>query len=451
MNTSVSQRPLEANIPPAVWLGLGLLALAFIYLWILPLVRPRGDFLWGYYRLKDILLGFPVALATLFATVVLATPAKHRKALSLRLASVFISVVAVVFLCDAVYAFILQGALRPNFWLDQAHIPRAYSEADSELGFVRKPLVVWRGSIPELNRSVEYRTDENGFRNPTGLKRADIVFLGDSFTEGGHISEEQSFPQRIAKASGLTSVNLGRGAYGPQQELIVLKRYGFAYQPRVVVWQLFEGNDLTDANIFAGWKKNPQQSISLSQRYFNNSFLAKWLGKTRLDPDVTLVTFRYRDGRTQRTALLYAYEPSQPANIPVGFAETMQALEEGQRLCQSRGIELIVVFIPTMVRVMEPDISFDRVEDQLRYLPEGVRDVDNDFSARTERYCAQIGCSFLDGFAALRKAAAIDNNQLYIIGDEHLDTRGHEVISQLVVDWLHSRNLIKPITGTTGQ
>ncbi len=129
----------------------------------------------------------------------------------------------------------------------------------------------------------------------------------------------------------------------------------------------------------------------------------------------------------------------------------MQALEEGQRLCQSRGIQLIVVFVPTMVRVMEPDISFDRVEDQLRYLPEGVRDVDNDFSGRTERYCAQIGCSFLDGFAALRKAAASDNNQLYIIGDEHLDTRGHEVISQLVVEWLRSRNLIKPITGTTGQ
>ena len=203
MNTSVSQRPLEANIPPAVWLGLGLLTMAFIYLCILPLFRPRGDFLWGYYRLKDIMLGAPVALATLFATVVLVSPPKHRKPLALRLASVFISRGAVVFLCDAVYAFILQGALRPNFWLDQAHIPRAYSEADSELGFVRKPLVVWRGSLPELNRSVEYRTDENGFRNPTGLKRADIVFLGDSFTEGGHIGEEQSFPQRIAKSSGL--------------------------------------------------------------------------------------------------------------------------------------------------------------------------------------------------------------------------------------------------------
>ena len=183
------------------------------------------------------------------------------------------------------------------------------------------------------------------------------------------------FRNVIAKSSGLTSVNLGRGAYGPQQELIVLKRYGLAYQPRVVVWQLFEGNDLTDANIFADWKKNPEQSISLSERYFSNSFLAQWLSKTRFkDPDVPWLHCGI--AMEQHKGLLFstAYEPSQPANIPVGFAETMQAIEEGQRLCQSRGIQLIVVLVPTMVRVLEPDISFDRVEDQLRYLPEGVRD-----------------------------------------------------------------------------
>ena len=54
-------------------------------------------------------------------------------------------------------------------------------------------------------------------------------------------------------------INLARGAYGPQQELIVLKRYGLAYEPRFVVWQLFEGNDLVDAEAFAEWKKNPEQ------------------------------------------------------------------------------------------------------------------------------------------------------------------------------------------------
>jgi hypothetical protein len=55
-------------------------------------------------------------------------------------------------------------------------------------------------------------------------------------------------------------VNLGRGAYGPQQELIVLKRYGLAYRPRVVIWQLFEGNDLADARQFSEWKARVRQA-----------------------------------------------------------------------------------------------------------------------------------------------------------------------------------------------
>lgn len=449
MSTSVTKRRLEfANIPLAAWLGLGLLAAAFCYLCILPLIRPRGDFLWGYYRLKDLMLGIPIALATLFAAVVLASPSKYRRPRALRLASVFISVVGVIFLCDIVYVFIVKGALRPDFWLDQAHIPRTYSAADGELGFVRKPGVSWRGYIPELNRSVEYRTDENGFRNPAGVKRADIVFIGDSFTEAGQVSDEQSFAQLVASASGLKAVNLGRGAYGPQQELIVLKRYGLAYQPRVVVWQLFEGNDLTDANIFAGWKKNPEQTASLRERYFNNSFLAQWLTKTRSrDRDVPLVTLRHRDGTTQKIALRYRYEPSQPADIPIGLTETIKAIEEGQRLCKSQGIQLVVVLVPTMVRVMEPNITFDRVEDQLRYLPEGVRGDKNDFSGRTEAFCLQSGCAFVDGFAALRQAAASNNRSPYIPGDEHLDTGGHEVIAHLIVDWLRSRKIIDPHTG----
>jgi hypothetical protein len=448
MNTYVNQRRLDlSNIPVAVWLGLALLATTFLYLCILPLFRPRGDFLWGYYRLKDLMLGIPVALAMLFATVVLASPAKHRRPLLMRLVSIFISVVGVVFLCDVVYVFIVLGASRPNFWLDQAHIPRMYSAADAELGFVRKPGVFWHGYIPELNRTVEYRTDENGFRNPPNLKRADIVFIGDSFTEAGQVSDEQSFPQRVAISTGLKAANLGRGAYGPQQELIVLKRYGLAYEPRVVVWQLFEGNDLTDASIFAGWKENPDQITSVRERYFQYSFLSQWLSKTRVrGRDVPLVTLRHRSGTTQRIALRYRYDPSQPAAVPIGLAETIRTIEEGQRLCQARGIQLMIVLVPTLVRVLEPDISFDRREDKLQYLPEEGRADKKDFSSRIEGLCSQIGCSFVDGFAALRQAAARDNGALYILGDEHLDTTGHEVIAQLVLEWLRSRNNINSQT-----
>lgn len=445
MNSSLAKRqPKFSQVSSQAWLGSALLAATFVYIWVLPLFRPRGDFLWGLYRLKDIYLGIPVGLATLCAMVVLVVPTRYRRPLALRLTTLCIFVVMLLFVCDFGYTLRVLRTSKANFWLRQAFIPEGYSAADNELGFVRKPSASWRGYIPGANRIVDYRTDENGFRNDFGVRRADIVFIGDSFTEAATVTQDETFVRRVAAASKLSAVNLGRGAYGPQQELIVLQRYGLAYHPRIVVWQLFEGNDLTDANIFAAWRKDPQQTTtSLKERYFNNSLISEWLSKTRLpDPGVPRVALRYLDGTAKQVVLRYEYDANQPARIPVGFAETMQAIEAGYRLCRSQGIQLEVLFVPTMVRVMEPYVTFRRAEDQVRYFPNGSRNDKTDFSGRTAEFCAQLGCPFLDTFVALRQAAATDNRNLYIPNDEHLDFRGHEIIAQTILEWLHSQAIV---------
>ncbi len=417
-----------------------LLVAFVIYIWIVPLFHPRGDFLWGHYRLKDIYLGIPIALAAICVIVVLVVPARYKRSLSLRLTTLAISTLIALAICDAGYAFGVMGIWQPDYWLDQAHISRRYSAADSELGFVRKPLVSWRGYVPDANRFVEYRSDENGFRNPPGQRRADVVFIGDSYTEAATVAEENTFVRRVAQSTGLSVVNLGRGAYGPQQELIVLKRYGLSYEPRVVVWQLFEGNDLLDAEVFATWLKNPHQvNTSLQQRYLDNSLLKQWLTNTRSQERVgPMVTLRYDDGTVRRVHPRYRYDPEQPASNSTGMTETRHAIEAGQRLCQSRGIQLLVVFIPTMVRVMAPEISFDRVEDQKLYLKERAGRDQKDFSATIEELCTRTGCAFADSFAAFRQAVANGNHDLYIPNDEHLDVGAHDVMAQITEAWLQS-------------
>lgn len=421
-----------------------LLAVAFLYVWILPVFRPRGEFLWGHYRLKDIYAGIPIALITLCVVLILAVPSRYRRSFALRLVTVVTTLLVVLAVCDAGYAFAVMGALHSNYWLDQGHIPRRYSAADPELGFVRRPFVSWKGYVPDADRIVQYRTDENGFRNAAGPRQADIVFIGDSFTEAATIAEQDTFVQRVAQATRMNVVNFGRGAYGPQQELLVLKRYGLAYRPRAVVWQLFEGNDLTDAEAFADWQMNPQRdSTSLKERYFNNSLLNEWLTNTRSrERGGPTVTLRYQDETVRRLSLRYRYQPEQPATIPLAMSETVKSIEAGQQLCQSQGIRLLVVSVPTMVRVMAPYISFDRVEDQLKYLPE-VRSDQKDFSGTLKEFCARTGCNFIDSFDGLRQAAANGHRNLYIPNDEHLDVAGNDVVAQLITAWLQSNNITR--------
>lgn len=423
--------------------GLVVIGLAFSYVWIVPLFRPRGELLGGYYSIKDIYLGIPVALAAVVALVLLLTPSRLRRAVSLRLVPVSVALLAVIFVSDAVYAIGLNGAWWSDFWLDQAHLSRKHSVPDPELGFVRKPWISWRGFAPDVDRIVIYRSDENGFRNPPGIQTADVVFVGDSFTEAATVEEEDTFVRKVGKETGLSVVNLGRGAYGPQQELIVLRRYGLAYKPKAIVWQLFEGNDLKDAAIFARWKSNPHvKTTSFRERYLANSLIKEL---TLRGPEVkwSRPTARLRDpdGSLKPTEVRYGFDPMEPARLPVAIEESKKAIEEGYRLCEEQGVKLIVVMIPTMLRVVEPYIVFDRAEDRDRYLPhQGSADLG--FSGELAKFCQELGCQYIDTFDKFRQLTDGGERGLYIPVDEHLDIRGHEVVTEMILQWLRAESII---------
>jgi GDSL-like Lipase/Acylhydrolase family len=438
--------PASGSLSWRSWIALALLWAASAYLWIWPLWRPRGIWLWEHYRFLDIYLGLPVALVTVCVTLVALMPARLRRPLALRLTAMCMTLIVSALAGDLIYSLVVMDAWRPNFWLDQAHITRRYSIGDPELGFVRKARIRWRrrtpGRTPDAERIVDYRTDEHGFRNPPGVSRADIVFIGDSYTEAGQVEEQETFVQRVAEGTGMTAVNLGRGAYGPQQELIVLERYGLRYQPRVVVWQMFEGNDLNDARTFAKWRRNPQPPTSpLHGRYFENSLLRLLLDGTAWKrSDAHQATLRYHDGLAQQVRIRYPDTPRQTEEKTLGFAETKNAIEAGYRLCQSRGIQLVIIYVPVMVRVMEPWLDFASAADRERYLTGDSLGTLLDFGNQLAAFCRQLGCPYLDLFPALRSRAVTDNRKLYIPIDEHLDIQGHEAVAEAVIEVLADIN-----------
>ena len=361
------------NKKAMVRLAAVLLWLTSAYFWILPLFRPRGPYGWGHFRFVDIYAGVPLVVASLCTTVYSIGPRHHR--LALRLACVFISSILTLFVLDLVYAFGFKGSYRKpvatDFWFEAIANPND-NLPDDELGFVRKPDILWQGRLSPEGRLLSYRTDENGFRNTPQIHQADIVFIGDSFTEGASVPEEDTFVQQLGKKVTHSVVNLGRGQYGPQQELIILRRYGLGYNPRVVVWQLFEGNDLSDATRFAEWRMTPVQTESLAQRYFWHSLITHWLDRTLPESVITPRKIQGTNGTIDSVYLDYSYLPDEPVREPLGFAETKSVIEAGYRLCESRGIKLVVVFVPIKVRVLSPYLVFNGQQDKERYLPGGV-------------------------------------------------------------------------------
>lgn len=94
-------------------------------------------------------------------------------------------------------------------------------------------------------------SDDIGFCNAPGIYDAaptiDLLTLGDSFTWCHAVRMADAWPIRLGEITGLRTYNLGKGGIGPFEYVQILKRFGIPKSPRVVVMNVYEGNDLRDA------------------------------------------------------------------------------------------------------------------------------------------------------------------------------------------------------------
>ena len=88
--------------------------------------------------------------------------------------------------------------------------------------------------------------DKNGCRNEQDFQKADIVVAGDSMVEGITVPTPQLMTSLLGRVEAKVVANLGQSAYGPQQELASLKRFGLPLHPQTVLWVFSEASDLGD-------------------------------------------------------------------------------------------------------------------------------------------------------------------------------------------------------------
>lgn len=303
---------------------------------------------------------------------------------------------------------------------------------------------------PRIHRS-DRRYDRDGFRNPRDFDRADVIVLGDSFVEGAHAAEDELITTRLAAELGGTEtvVNLGQSGYGPEQELHVLRRYGLPRRPSVCVWAFYEGNDLADVADYAVQINEARESLrtgrgtaaSLGER----GFIANALGfvlRTWIDPAPRLPSARHRGwfeaGRGVRVPLYFASgdyrrESSSSTASTVALRRFWEILRNAHALCRNRGTRLIVMFIPTKLRVYRPFCAFESGSVCARWpvddLPRVVGDLTVGASSEIE---------YLDltpGFQAEAARGAL----LYLSDDTHWSAAGHRAAASLIVERIRDR------------
>ena len=100
----------------------------------------------------------------------------------------------------------------------------------------------------EAGNYLVYDSDERGFNNPRGTwseVRLDFLLVGDSYTQGICVASENNIAGRLREVHPKT-LNLGMSGNGPLMILATLKEYAHSFEPKVVLWFFYGGNDLFD-------------------------------------------------------------------------------------------------------------------------------------------------------------------------------------------------------------
>jgi hypothetical protein len=317
---------------------------------------------------------------------------------------------------------------------------------DRELIHIRRPYVHFSGEsrgggitggyrIPPSDMTLyrwDVKCDHNGFRNETDLKSADMIIIGDSMVEGLTVPVAELTTSLLAKLQGKVVANLGQSAYGPQQELVVLKRYGLPLQPHTVVWMFSESTDLKDVVYYDHVMNDPPDFLHsyLARSFTRLTYLKLFHGSKHSGAERAGV-FQGSDNKPVTAYFISRSLPLTKQDLGA-IDETAQIIAEAHGLCAAQGARLLFVFVPDKFRVLHEFCRFPK-ESECRNWPM------NDMPERMEKAVRSISpdIGYLDLTSKLVDAAR-RGVLPYYSDDEHWSPEGHEIAAATINGYLSS-------------
>lgn len=237
------------------------------------------------------------------------------------------------------------------------------------------------------------RTDTRGFANvdSTLHDRADVVVLGDSFMQGVLVEPEESFPARLAAATGQRVLNLGVPGWDALQYPIALRQYGLPARPRVVIAGIFGTNDWNarfplfdryrrahpDADYRDFLEEQARERrppgapglFGLPERLYRRAYLPAAVGAL-LDPhhvgaaagrDYDELTLAGQPVRLRLSDSLRLWRAIDPDRLQeehrLGIEQLGRSVAELRALAAEAGARLVVLYVPTMEEVYLPLVA----------------------------------------------------------------------------------------------
>lgn len=313
---------------------------------------------------------------------------------------------------------------------------------DATLGWGLKPL--WRGGHRHHDFEVEYSTDLDAWRTtPASVRKTpgrDVFWVGDSFTFGFGVSDQDTFVNRISQAEpDVRHVNAGIPGFSTDQEMLLIERRILRTRPGAVMLVVYLGNDLFDNRL-----PFPLQAEN-AKPYFS------------LDPGGRLVPHQLPVPRLRKPA-----DGSQPSLSQVVLGEAsssgwsgfldleiirrlgwgMAPAEDWRASLDTRFEGELRLFMALLTRIQNA-VTGAGAQFRVYLLPSrrAIEPADGVMSQVQDYLAAQIidrsraqGVTAFSLIPALRTAQSREPGRLYFPNEGHLTARGHALVADMIVD-----------------
>ncbi len=325
------------------------------------------------------------------------------------------------------------------------------------------------------------RVNSDGFRfppvsreKPPGVRRA--LVLGDSFAAGTSFPYDYTLPGQLQGALERTGaswqvVSLSVGDWGNAQELIALREYGFAFEPDVVVLQLFPFNDLCNDGLEladtcslrdylrpyiatgpAGVEttyQNPWRAFfrrhSLLFGFAENRLLWRERRAQGLDPGNPKTQGEFFKANAARIGIPYGGalasllpESAQSEPVKAGWETMGTILAEMKRELDSRSIPMVGLVIP-YAWTLPPMWN-----DYGRSLPGLQPDYD---TARVEGFLSELGIPAVSARTRIVEGPWQSSDYFFLPLDAHLNAFGTATMAAWIVEEMRRLGLVASSNG----
>lgn len=282
--------------------------------------------------------------------------------------------------------------------------------------------------------------DANGFRNDQTATQARIIVVGDSFVEAGLSPTKEMTSNQLAELAESTVVNLGQCAYGPQQELIVLRRFGLPLRPEIVIWCFFGGNDLPNVSDYERKIKNLGAAMKA-----HDGFVQRSLTMNVYQMIVNLTTPLFNPpvvtpvctpgsvtlNGSPLTMYFYYAEAALTAKDEQNLATAKSVLATAHDETTRSGAKFLLAYIPTKFAVYDEFCEFPADSEAASWSA-------NDLPDRLGTWCAEQGIDYLNLTEPL-KAAARKGKLVYLTDDTHWSAEGNVVAAVALAETLREK------------